>query len=75
MNPLVKFALWQKVSCPVTHDNVEYKTKQARIEGMHSQIDMNKILNIKHQNQMMKGQEESWLWYMGGSSTILWYLG
>ncbi len=31
----------------VTHGNIEYKLKQAQIEGMNSHINMNKILNIK----------------------------
>jgi hypothetical protein len=47
-----------KTARPVTHGDVEYKLKQARIEGMNSQIDKNNIANIFEQIKMMKDQEE-----------------
>jgi hypothetical protein len=42
----------------VTHGDVEYQMKKARVEGMNSQIDKNKIANIFEQIKMMKDQEE-----------------
>ncbi len=47
-----------KAFCTVTHGNIEYKMKQALTDGMKTQINMNKIANIKDQIQMMKDQEE-----------------
>jgi hypothetical protein len=47
-----------KMMRPVTHGDVEYKMKKARIEGMNSQIDKNNIANIFEQIKMMKDQEE-----------------
>ena len=35
-----------KTTRPVTHGDVEFKMKKARIEGMNSQIDKNNIANI-----------------------------
>jgi hypothetical protein len=42
----------------LTHGDIEYNMKKARIEGMNSQIDKNNIANIFEQIKMMKDQEE-----------------
>ena len=42
----------------VTHGDVKYQMKKARVEGMNSQIDKNNIANIFEQIKMMKDQEE-----------------
>jgi hypothetical protein len=55
---LVEVCAVAKASCLVTHGNIDYKMKQAKFYGMKSQINMNKIANIKDQIQMMKDQEE-----------------
>jgi hypothetical protein len=47
-----------KTARPVTHGDIEYKMKKARIEGMNSQIDKNNIANIFEQIKMMMDQEE-----------------
>jgi hypothetical protein len=47
-----------KTARPVTHGDIEYNMKKARIEGMNSQIDKNNIANIFEQIKMMKDQEE-----------------
>lgn len=47
-----------KTTRPVTHGDVEYKMKKARIEGMNSQVDRNNIANIFEQIKMLKDQEE-----------------
>ena len=47
-----------KTARPVTHGDIEYNMKKARIEGMKSQIDKNNIANIFEQIKMMKDQEE-----------------
>ena len=47
-----------KTAHPVTHGDIEYNMKKARIEGMNSQIDKNNIANIFEQIKMMKDQEE-----------------
>jgi hypothetical protein len=48
----------EKTTRPVTHGDVEYQMKNARIERMNSQIDKNNIANIFEQIKMMKDQEE-----------------
>ena len=47
-----------KTARPVTHGDIDYNMKKARIEGMNSQIDKNNIANIFEQIKMMKDQEE-----------------
>ena len=47
-----------KTTRPVTHGDVEYQMKKARIEWMNSLIDKNNIANIFEQIKMMKDQEE-----------------
>ena len=47
-----------KVNRPVTYGDVEYQMKKARVDGMASQIDRNKIANINEQIKMMRDQEE-----------------
>jgi hypothetical protein len=47
-----------KTTRPVTHGDVEYQMKKARIKGMNSQIDKNNIANIFEQIKMMKDQED-----------------
>ena len=46
-----------KVNRPVTY-GVKYQMKNARVDGMISQIDRNKIVNISEQIKMMRHQEE-----------------
>jgi hypothetical protein len=46
---LVEVSAVAKASRPVTHGDIKNKMKQAKFDGMKSQIDMNKIANIKHQ--------------------------
>ncbi len=55
---LVEVCAVAKASRLVTHGNIDYKMKQAKFDGMKSQINMNKIANMKDQIQMMKDQEE-----------------
>ena len=47
-----------KVNRPVTYGDVEYQMKKARVDGMASQIDRNKIANINEQIKIMRDQEE-----------------
>ena len=55
---LVEARAAAKVNRPVTYGDVEYQMKKARVEGMASQIDRNKIANINEQIKMMRDQEE-----------------
>ena len=55
---LVEARASAKVNRPVTYGDVEYQMKKARVEGMASQIDRNKIANINEQIKMMRDQEE-----------------
>ena len=47
-----------KVNRPVTYGDVKYQMKRARVDGMASQINRNKIANISEQIKMMCNQEE-----------------
>jgi hypothetical protein len=55
---LVEARAVAKVNRPVTYGDVEYQLKKARVDGMASQIDRNKIANINEQIKMMRDQEE-----------------
>ncbi len=55
---LVEACAVAKVNCPVTYGDVKYQMKKARVDGMASQINRNKIANINEQIQMMRDQEE-----------------
>jgi hypothetical protein len=55
---LVEARAVAKVNRPVTYGDVEYQMKKARVDGMASQIDRNKIANINEQIKMMRDQEE-----------------
>jgi hypothetical protein len=55
---LVEARAVAKVNRPVTHGDVEYQMKKARVDEMASQIDRNKIANINEQIKMMRDQEE-----------------
>ncbi len=46
---LVEARAVAKVNCPVTYGDVEYQMKKARVDGIASQIDKNKIANINEQ--------------------------
>ena len=54
-----------KTMHPVTHGDIEYQMKKARVKGMNSQIDKNNIVNIFEQIKMMKDQEEMLLMAYG----------
>ncbi len=55
---LVEARAVAKVNRPVTYGDVEYQMKKARVDGMVSQIDRNKIANINELIKMMRDQEE-----------------
>ena len=55
---LVEARAVTKVNPPVTYGDVEYQMKKARVDGMVSQINRNKIANINEQIKMMRDQEE-----------------
>jgi hypothetical protein len=55
---LVEARAVAKVNRPVTYGDVKYQMKKARVDGMASQIDRNKIANINEQIKMMRDQEE-----------------
>ena len=55
---LVEARAVAKVNHPVTYGDVEYQMKKARVDGMASQINRNKIANINEQIKMMRDQEE-----------------
>ncbi len=55
---LVEARAVAKVNCPLTYGDVEYQMKKARVDGMASQINRNKLANINEQIQMMRDQEE-----------------
>ena len=42
----------------MTYGDVKYQMKKARVDGMVSQIDRNKIAKINEQIKMMRDQEE-----------------
>jgi hypothetical protein len=46
---LVEACAVAKVNRPVTYGDAEYQMKKARVDGMVSQIDRNKIANINEQ--------------------------
>ncbi len=71
---LVEARAVAKVNLPVTYGDVEYQMKKARVDGMASQIDRNKIANINEQIKMMRDQEEMFVSAYGEDtyrSTIL----
>ena len=55
---LVEARAVAKVNRPVTYGDVKYQMKKARVDGMASQINRNKIANINEQIKMMRDQEE-----------------
>jgi len=57
-----------KTMRPVTHGDVEYQMKKARVEGMNSQIDKNNIANIFEHIKMTKDQEEMLVMAYGGDT-------
>ena len=67
---LVEARASAKVNRPVTYGDVEYQMKKARVEGMASQIDRNKIANINEQIKMMRDQEEMFVSAYGEDTFI-----
>ncbi len=59
----------------MTYGDVEYQMKKARVEGMASQIDRNKIANINEQMKMMRDQEEMFVSAYGADAYRAMILG
>ncbi len=72
---LVEARAAAKANRPVTYGDVEYQMKKARVEGMASHIDRNKIANINEQIKMMRDQEEMFVSAYGEDTYRLMILG
>ncbi len=64
-----------KINRPVTYGDVKYQMKKARVDGMASQINRNKIANINEQIKMMRDQEEMFVSAYGEDTYISMILG